>query len=81
MSARRASDLERRLALLEAEAEVQRTALAAAFAHWEHRRLIAWIAQGAQWLLRGIASPGLRRLALALAVRALKRGVRARTAP
>ena len=73
MSARRAVQLERRQALLELEAEVQRASLAAAFARWEQRRMIGWAAEGGRLLLRALSSPRIRWLAVAAALRALRR--------
>jgi hypothetical protein len=81
VSASRARYLERRQALLELEAEVQRAALAATFARWEQRRMIAWAAQGGRLLLRALSSPRIRWIAIAAALRAVGRKRGARSEP
>lgn len=73
MSSRRARTLARRQELLELEAEVQRATLAATFARWEQRKLAGWVAEGGRLALRALFSPRLRWLALAAALRAVKR--------
>lgn len=75
MSSRRARALERRQALLELEAEVQRATLAATFARWEQRKLAGWAAEGGRLALRALSSPRVRWLALAAALRAVKRKI------
>lgn len=73
MSAQRARYLERRQALLELEAEVQRASLAATFARWEQRKITAWAVEGGRVLLRALSSPRLRWLAAAALLRAFRR--------
>jgi hypothetical protein len=49
-----------RLRLLEMEALLQRTELAATCAKWESRRAMAWGATAAAWGMKLVAQPQLR---------------------
>ncbi len=73
MSAERARYIARRQELLELEAEVQRAALAAAFARWERRRALGWAAGAGRTLFRVLANPRVRWVVLAALLRGLKR--------
>jgi hypothetical protein len=56
---------ERRLLLLEAEAGVQRAALAATFASLGQRRALEWGGKAASWAYRLLATPRVRWLVAA----------------
>jgi hypothetical protein len=73
VSASRAQYIARRQELLELEAEVQRAALAATFARWEHRRTLAWAAGAGRTLFRLLATPRVRWVVLAAVLRGLRR--------
>ncbi len=74
MSARqRTRYIARRQELLELEAEVQRAELAATFARWEQRRMLAWATGAGQALLRALKSPRVRWLVMAAVLRAFRR--------
>ena len=64
---------ERRLLLLEAEAGVQRAALAATFASLEKRRALEWGGKAATWAYRLLATPRVRWLVAASVLSRLKR--------
>jgi len=61
----RAQYIERRLQLLELEAELQRATLAATIAQWEQKRLLNWASGAGRIALRALSSPRIRWLLLA----------------
>lgn len=62
-----------RLALLEAEAGLQRAALAATFESWEKRRALAWGGKVATWGYRLLKTRTIRGLLTATVMSKLKR--------
>jgi hypothetical protein len=69
----RSEIIERRLQILEMEAAVQRTTLAATFAEWERRGTLSWVF-GAAKLAGGIlATPTVKWMATALLMRVIRR--------
>jgi hypothetical protein len=66
-----------RLRLLEMEAMLQRTELAATFAKWESRKGLAWGTTAAAWGLKLVAKPRIRWL-IVTTLLARMRGRRAR---
>jgi hypothetical protein len=61
-----------RLRLLEMEALLQRTELAATFAKWESRKAMAWGATAAAWGLKLVAQPRIRWLLVTTLLARLK---------
>jgi hypothetical protein len=72
VSAARARYLARRQELLELEAEMQRTALAATLARWEQRRALGWAAGAGRTLFHILANRRIGWLVLAAVLRGLK---------
>ena len=73
MSDRQAQAIERRLQLLELEAQLQRATLAATFAEWQDRRSLVWLTGAGRIALRMFATPRVRWLVLTTILRRLRR--------
>jgi hypothetical protein len=61
-----------RLAMLEMEAAVQRTTLAATFAQWQERRTLTWVMEGAKVAGSLLASPTAKWVVTAVLMRLLR---------
>ncbi|HEY1898977.1 MAG TPA: hypothetical protein VGG49_04195 [Steroidobacteraceae bacterium] len=72
----RAAVIARRLQVLEMEAAVQRTTLAATLGQWQQHRTLTWVLQAAKMAGGALASPTARWLLTAVVMR-LIRGRRA----
>ncbi len=68
----RAAIIAERLTVLEMEAAVQRTTLAATLAQWQERRTLTWVMEGAKVASSLLASPTVKWVATALLMRVLR---------
>ena len=73
MSDRQAQAIERRLQLLELEAQLQRATLAATLAEWEDRRSLVWLTGASRIAMRVLATPRVRWLVLGAILRRFRR--------
>jgi hypothetical protein len=69
---RRSAVIEQRLQVLEMEAAVQRTTLAATIAEWEERRTLTWVVGAAKIAGGLLAGPTARMLLTALLMRVIR---------
>jgi hypothetical protein len=69
---RRSAVIEQRLQVLEMEAAVQRTTLAATIAEWEERRTLTWVVGAAKIAGGLLAGPTARWLLTALLMRVIR---------
>jgi len=68
----RATIIAQRLQMLELEASVQRTTLAATFAQWEQRKTLTWVLEAAKLAGGLVASPTAKWLLTALLMRVIR---------
>ncbi len=68
----RAALIAQRLQMLELEAAVQRTTVAATFAQWEQRKTLTWVLEGAKLAGGLIGSPTAKWLLTALLMRVIR---------
>jgi hypothetical protein len=68
----RALVIAQRLQVLEMEAAVQRTTLAATFAEWEERRTLTWVMDAAKMAGGMLATPTVKWVVTALFMRFLR---------
>jgi hypothetical protein len=68
----RSAVIAQRLKVLEVEAAIQRTTLAATFAQWHQPRALTWVVEAAKFAGGWLATPAARWLLTALLMRVIR---------